>query len=1254
MVSLTVTDNNNCSATQNVPVSVSQPTLSTTVPGTVCPGKTFTISFSTNQASASWALVNNFTVVPSGGGVTSFTHQYQTPGTYTISTTVGNPPCAVTQTKVVVVELVTASITVANAYSTCANPLVATYSNASSPNAISYTWTSQGCPPSPVTYSSTLANPTFSFTQGSINPYTIYQLCVPSVNLFVMSANGCTASAAISTYSIQRPTAWFLKDKKEGCAPLVVTLRDSSFAYPTPSVITSYTWNNGASPPTIVTGVAPPIPNVTFTYNSPGTYTPFLTIQTAQGCTDVSFIDTVKVVGTPTLSFTFSPNVVCATTPVTVTNTSPTSPIQHFHWLSDAGFFSSCVSDPNPTWQFTHIGTHSFTMQAWQNSCPGTTTVPQTLLVRGPIVQSRFQTSCTNRKTVFFRTELQDAGNGSINFGDGTPTVAITGVVGAIAQHTINHTYANTGDYTVTVIGANGSGTCSPYTYTMLVLVRDVQADIALSPTACINGPTVFSAATSTDVLVTCSTGYTWFFDNNPPGVSVQNFTSYAFPTSGTHTVTLQVKDVNDCMSTLSKTIHVSTVFPQFTVNANPICLSSGTVQFINNTTNLPDPVTSYTWNFGDGSPASTATNPSHTYMGPVTPPGATYTVTLAATNTLGCIGTQTMLMMVNNPSAQMAASPGTNICVGQSVNINAPPGYPTYSLSFGDGSPDYMGGSNISVHSYTQPGGYTASITVTDGSGCQNSGIISFSVQSYPVSNFTIISPGAQFPNIACLGNNITFSSTATSTPTYPLTYAWDIGNGANIQPLPSVVGTYTSAGVYPVTLTVTTPNGCSSIITRTVGVYGAHANLNLDQTTICLGQTIIFNIKNDSTGVYAWEWDFGEGTTTSTIQANPPPSPTISLTYTNYPLPSGNATVTLAYYSELYACKYFVQQAISIVKVDASFDRNGEAIKADSVHCVGPQDLFTNTSPNSNPNWIYNWSFGDGGGSGLQNPNYTYTAAGVYSVVLTVTQTPNGCIGTAGKSMTIYPTPTVSISLRDTCANELFPLIGHAPANAVSFTWTPPLGITNTSVLATTATASASSVYSLAVTDINGCMGSSTGSLYIQQPPKNIHWDTTIIIGQIAPMSGFAGGNMSYTWTPTTDLSCQYCINPVSTTTNDVTYSVTVKDNMGCFSTVNTYSIHVDPRATVDVPTAFTPNGDGTNDVIYVDGWGIRKLNYFRIFNRWGQLLFESNDIKTGWDGTYNGVPQNMETYVYQVSAETYVDKDPQLKTGSFKLIR
>ena len=145
-----------------------------------------------------------------------------------------------------------------------------------------------------------------------------------------------------------------------------------------------------------------------------------------------------------------------------------------------------------------------------------------------------------------------------------------------------------------------------------------------------------------------------------------------------------------------------------------------------------------------------------------------------------------------------------------------------------------------------------------------------------------------------------------------------------------------------------------------------------------------------------------------------------------------------------------------------------------------------------------------------------------------------------------------------------------------------------------------------------------------------------------------------MTYTWMPATDLSCINCVIPVSSSTNNITYTVTIKDAIGCFTSTNTYKIIVEPKSTVDVPTAFTPNGDGTNDIIYVDGWGIKKLNYFRIFNRWGQLLFESNDIKVGWDGVFKGVPQNMETYVYQVSCETYIEKEPVLKTGSFKLIR
>jgi gliding motility-associated-like protein len=113
-------------------------------------------------------------------------------------------------------------------------------------------------------------------------------------------------------------------------------------------------------------------------------------------------------------------------------------------------------------------------------------------------------------------------------------------------------------------------------------------------------------------------------------------------------------------------------------------------------------------------------------------------------------------------------------------------------------------------------------------------------------------------------------------------------------------------------------------------------------------------------------------------------------------------------------------------------------------------------------------------------------------------------------------------------------------------------------------------------------------------------------------------------------------------------------VEDLAHCAITTNIYDIIIEPKISVDVPTAFTPNGDGINDIIYVDGWGIKKLIYFRVFNRWGQFLFESNDISVGWDGMYKGAPQNVDTYVYQVSVETWLHEQLLSKTSTFKLLR
>jgi gliding motility-associated-like protein len=92
---------------------------------------------------------------------------------------------------------------------------------------------------------------------------------------------------------------------------------------------------------------------------------------------------------------------------------------------------------------------------------------------------------------------------------------------------------------------------------------------------------------------------------------------------------------------------------------------------------------------------------------------------------------------------------------------------------------------------------------------------------------------------------------------------------------------------------------------------------------------------------------------------------------------------------------------------------------------------------------------------------------------------------------------------------------------------------------------------------------------------------------------------------------------------------------------------------RGILDVANAFSPNGDGQNDIIYVKGYGITELE-FRIYNRWGELVFESDDINFGWDGTYKGTNQEMEVYVYTLKAKFKNGTESGLRKGNITLLR
>jgi gliding motility-associated-like protein len=155
---------------------------------------------------------------------------------------------------------------------------------------------------------------------------------------------------------------------------------------------------------------------------------------------------------------------------------------------------------------------------------------------------------------------------------------------------------------------------------------------------------------------------------------------------------------------------------------------------------------------------------------------------------------------------------------------------------------------------------------------------------------------------------------------------------------------------------------------------------------------------------------------------------------------------------------------------------------------------------------------------------------------------------------------------------------------------------------------------------------------------PTVDIPQGRLVVAGtEVALNPTITGGPFKrYTWTPNRDLSCSDCTSPVATINNNIIYRLEVETIYGCTASDTTsYTVQCQPDQ-VFVPNAFSPDGDGINDVLMVRGKGVSKVKSFRIFNRAGQVVFErqnfnANDPSAGWDGRVNGVPASPDVYVF-----------------------
>ena len=159
----------------------------------------------------------------------------------------------------------------------------------------------------------------------------------------------------------------------------------------------------------------------------------------------------------------------------------------------------------------------------------------------------------------------------------------------------------------------------------------------------------------------------------------------------------------------------------------------------------------------------------------------------------------------------------------------------------------------------------------------------------------------------------------------------------------------------------------------------------------------------------------------------------------------------------------------------------------------------------------------------------------------------------------------------------------------------------------------------------------------------------DTSVVIGQ--PLQLQASGGTSYSWNPSTWLDNANIDNPIALPKDNIEYVVRVSNSIGCFSTdsirVKLYKIAAD----ILVPSGFSPNGDGINDVFRPIPIGIRSLDVFQVYNRWGQMLYSGTDAISGWDGTFLGKTQEAGTYVWFAEGIDY--KNTRIKRKGYVVL-
>lgn len=630
-----------------------------------------------------------------------------------------------------------------------------------------------------------------------------------------------------------------------------------------------------------------------------------------------------------------------------------------------------------------------------------------------------------------------------------------------------------------------------------------------------------------------------------------------------------------------------------------------------------------FVWSPATGVSSTTVQNPTATAV-------QTTWFVVQVTSPNGCIGIDSV--QVNVLPLPVASFTSSAACLGSQTvfTSTATAGSGTIALNewdFGDGT---TGTGAIASHTFANAGSFNVELKVTTNQGCLDSVTTSITVAPIPVADFTFISD--------CADKLIAFTDLSSVSSGAISAWSWDFGNGqtSNVQSPPSQQ--YPAPGLYNAMLTVSSGSGCNHDTTFVVEVYPL-PTASFSWDNVCQGLPTQFTDFSTANGNYpianhAWLFSNGQTSTLSDPQTAfaTAGSHTATLTVTTYMGCQSSLTMNTVLIYPLPSAQFSNQL------------RN----------CLNDTTFFTDLSTVQN---LFNdaivgrtWNLGGGVTSTLSSPYHVFPSPGMNAVQLDVV-TDKGCVGTVTHNVEIFPLPTVDFTADrlEGCQPHLVQFLDQStippPYSLGNWTWDfgdgndnvygqYPVNTFNDPNLGPNDVGTYD--ISLVVTSGNGCVASiSYDDLILVHPKPTAYFtvDTNVVdmtdpTIQFTDQSSINVSNWDWQFG---DGVTSYQQHPEHTYQDTGSYPVTlmVATPFGCLDTA-VYVVKVKPTFTFYIPNTFTPNSDDRNEYFFGKGTGISGYRML-IFDRWGQMIFESNDYDYQWDGSFRGTQVQQGVYQY-----------------------